>query len=931
MADELSSEWPYPGARWWRFDFHAHTPASRDTCWAASGPALSPEDWLLAYMRAGIDCVAVTDHNSGAWIDRLKDAYSAMRESHQSSPIDGFRDLTLFPGVEISVQGGFHLLAIFGLEATSSDIDTLLGQVDYQGTKGDSDDVTRKGAAQVVAAVREADGLPIPAHVDGPKGLLRSRDDQSRTTALDPNTLRQLFDERRILAMEIVDPQWQTPQIYQERHLSWTGVIGSDCHSFQGKNAPGSRYTWVKMAAPSLDGLRLALIDGKGISIRRSDEGEFEPFDLPAHFITRIEVEAARFMGNGATEALELSPFCNALVGGRGVGKSTVIQGLRLASRRQGEAERLGEQSDPCQQYRRFAQVVTGRRGEGALRKETEVRVELMREGVAHRLRWRQDGGGTAVEVLHPTAGWQSSPSQAVNSERFPIRILSQGQIAAMAGESRRVLLGFIDEAAGVQVLHENLDNAKRAFFALQARLRELRARLDKVPETQRRLDEVKRKLDAFTSSRHAEVLAGQDRAQRQRREIERSLELLARVPERVRELSSDLLLDDWQEGVFDDQAEADVLAWRSAADQALAELRHALEGAAANFSSVHQTLASDHRLEGWRKRAEAARSAYEALQESLRAQGVDDAQEFGALTQRRKVLEEEVLNLTRLHDEVERLQADSQAQLKRVVGERKAITGKRAGFLKWALQSNNFVKMEVIPFGYDAKAIEVELRDLLDINDERFEGDILQAEGGDASSWTGLAVRFADGDGNAIDSAKHELRNSSKGFSAKFRLHLERKYDANPELKDRVACWFPEDDLRIEYSRGDDDWARIEEASQGQRSAALLAFLLAFGEEPLVLDQPEDDLDNHLIYDLIVRQIRENKQRRQLIVVTHNPNVVVNGDAEMVHALDFTNGQCHVVQRGALQEPAVRDEICRVMEGGREAFARRWARLGRE
>jgi ABC-type bacteriocin/lantibiotic exporter with double-glycine peptidase domain len=98
-----------------------------------------------------------------------------------------------------------------------------------------------------------------------------------------------------------------------------------------------------------------------------------------------------------------------------------------------------------------------------------------------------------------------------------------------------------------------------------------------------------------------------------------------------------------------------------------------------------------------------------------------------------------------------------------------------------------------------------------------------------------------------------------------------------------------------------------------------------------MVLDQPEDDLDNHLIYDLIVQQIRENKLRRQLVIVTHNPNVVVNGDAEWVHVMEFGRGQCFVQQSGSLQESAVRQEVCRVMEGGHEAFARRWKRLGTE
>ncbi|MCY4050180.1 MAG: AAA family ATPase, partial [Gammaproteobacteria bacterium] len=147
------------------------------------------------------------------------------------------------------------------------------------------------------------------------------------------------------------------------------------------------------------------------------------------------------------------------------------------------------------------------------------------------------------------------------------------------------------------------------------------------------------------------------------------------------------------------------------------------------------------------------------------------------------------------------------------------------------------------------------------------------------------------------------------------------------------IKCWFPDDDLHIQFSRdgGGYGWTSITQGSQGQRSAALLAFLLAFGNEPLVLDQPEDDLDNQLIYDLIVRQIRENKLRRQLIIVTHNPNIVVNGDAEMVHALEFKSGQCRVVESGALQDTSVREEVCQIMEGGLEAFSRCWNRLGRE
>ena len=78
----------------------------------------------------------------------------------------GFRPLYLFPGVELSVNSGFQLLAIFGSESSTSDIDTLLGTVLYDGTKGDSNGVTRKAAVEVAEAVLSAGGIPIPAHTD---------------------------------------------------------------------------------------------------------------------------------------------------------------------------------------------------------------------------------------------------------------------------------------------------------------------------------------------------------------------------------------------------------------------------------------------------------------------------------------------------------------------------------------------------------------------------------------------------------------------------------------------------------------------------------------------------------------------------------------------------------------------------------------------
>jgi ABC-type Mn2+/Zn2+ transport system ATPase subunit len=163
-----------------------------------------------------------------------------------------------------------------------------------------------------------------------------------------------------------------------------------------------------------------------------------------------------------------------------------------------------------------------------------------------------------------------------------------------------------------------------------------------------------------------------------------------------------------------------------------------------------------------------------------------------------------------------------------------------------------------------------------------------------------------------------------------RFATHIGK---LQPEVIDRLDLWYPEDSLDVQYSRtGDGQHFRsIQEGSPGQKTAALLAFLLSYGEEPLILDQPEDDLDNHLIYDLIVTQLREVKCHRQVVVVTHNANIVVNGDAELVVALEAHGGETQKECEGSLQESLVRQTICTVMEGGSKAFEQRYRRIALE
>lgn len=940
-------DWPYPGARWWKFDFHTHTPASKDTPWhdlIGKQGELTPEQWLQRYMDAGIDCVAVTDHNSGAWVDTLKTAYENMRLANTPD----FRELHLFPGVEISVNGGFHLLVLFEKGKTTADIDSLLGKVDYAGTKGDSDGVTRKSPIEVIQAVIDDDGIPLPAHADDTKGLLRVQDHDPAKAAFDANTLRQVFACRDILAMEVVDRARPKPVVYTDLGISWSEVIGSDCHNFRNGNLPGSRYTWVKMATPSLEGLRLALMDGEGFSIRRSDDPQpFDPFALPENFIEAVEINDARFMGRGRPATLTFNPWFNALIGGRGTGKSTVVHLSRLALRREGEVRHLDEKSEPRMTFERFNRVARNRADEGGLQETTSTTLALMRDGVRHFLHWRQDRKGVAVEE-EGANGRQASASQSVTSERFPVRIFSQGQIAALADEGQQALLGVIDEAAGTSAQEAALDETRRKFLALRSQMRELDGQIQGRDALTVQLDDVKRKLQRFEEAHHAEILKGYQRSNRQRREVDRQFDTAGEMAQHIESLADTLQPEDLPEGMFDATKAEDgealvvVTALAGAVRATAATVRDSAQKLRAAVAAQRAELAKT----AWQVAVDKAASDYQALVDVLKEQGVTDPSEYGRLVQERQRLDSETKRLASLKEQRDKVAEQAQAQLKKVLEARRVVSRTRQDFLAQALAQNPFVRIGLLPYGRDPLVTERSLREVLGAPPDKYNDDIFLPADGDRPA-KGLVAELhrnlpedTPQATAALESRLQQMRErltracqGDGDFGAWLNKFLSAESGKRPELLDRVLTWFPEDALQVQYSRRGDgtDFQPITQASAGQRAAAMLAFLLAHGEEPLVLDQPEDDLDNHLIYDLVVRQIRENKLKRQIIVVTHNPNIVVNGDAEMLHALDFAAGQCRVAQSGSLQEKAMREEVCRVMEGGREAFERRYRRLGRE
>jgi predicted ATP-dependent endonuclease of OLD family len=121
-----------------------------------------------------------------------------------------------------------------------------------------------------------------------------------------------------------------------------------------------------------------------------------------------------------------------------------------------------------------------------------------------------------------------------------------------------------------------------------------------------------------------------------------------------------------------------------------------------------------------------------------------------------------------------------------------------------------------------------------------------------------------------------------------------------------------------------------ISQLSLGQQQSVLLGILmLSKSKKPLIIDQPEDNLDSEFIFKTIVRNLRKIKESRQVIIVTHNPNIAVLGDAELIIPLKSTSVKSHVLSSGSIDRKETREISCEILEGGKSAFKQRQSIYG--
>lgn len=911
----------FPGSRWWKCDFHTHSPGSGDF----KDKNSSADEWVRAALAAGLDTVALTEHNGPGWADEIQEAAKGT-------------NLVVFPGVEIAVNGSSHVLAILSPGTSAQAIASLLGDCQIPAERfGSCEAVSTLSFIQVAEKIEKHRGICVAAHADGPDGFLTRevaiKEDGSTSGS---ETLKGIVCSDQLRGVEVTGKEPRLAGYVdnsKEGYRRSDGPIalleGSDAHRL---SELGRRWTWIKMSTPDTEGLRLALMDGE-LSVRRGSGVASDLNACPEKFVEAIEVEQARYMGRGKPFRVDFNPWLNAVIGGHGTGKSSLIEFMRIAMRREQD---IGDRGD----LEKYRQTYTTRADPGLLTNNAVTRVFYRRDGGQFRIQWSPTGSVTAIEEWKSDGQWQAVPGEV--RDRFPVRLFSQKQIYRLA-EEPNALLAIIDETPDVDArsLRAQLDREEMEFLSLRAQTRAMEAELLEGPRLRGALDDVRRKLQVFETSIHRETLSRYQRVERQQGALNVWLGSFEETVQRAERFGNELAPEDLPPDTFPSDSDA---AAEQAVIQAVTEAIGELEKVRVDAQALAQRArAALQKLESaiatglWSEHRAGILGRYEQLKTDLAAVGAAEPSEYGRLVQEAQVLEASLRSLEARGRSAKDLGEQSSERLRRVEELRAQLTERRRQFLEKALADDEHVRVDVVPHG-DHRDAERRLRECIARTDQTFQ-DQIWSEDDERGALRDLYKKtppatVAGGFGAGLRALKKRLVDVARGtddlgLHGKFIGHLRK---LPPEALDRLRLILPEDGLNIAYRpRGSEDFRSIDQGSPGQKSAAILAFLLSHGSEPLILDQPEDDLDAQIISELIVAQLRRMKGRRQIVVVTHDSNVVVNGDAELIVPLVTRTGQTHVDGEGGLQEARVREAICRIMEGGRDALERRYRRIGRE
>src|SRR5579864_1466835 len=871
-----------------KLDLHLHTPASQ--CFADK--SVTTDQILQEALKRGLDGIAVTDHNSGAWVNAMKKAAG--------------KKLVVFPGVELtcaSGKEGIHIIALFDPSSGTAEVEILLGNLGLKPAEyGNIKTVVQKDPIDVARIVHDRGGLVVLAHADSTRGVLADMRGQQRinliqclyVNAAEGTDFRD--DGKKKTHKRVVDLLDGTDPEYK-RKLAVYQASDNPSGNNDGQHALagiGTRCAFFKLDQINLQGMRQCFADP---DVRIRQDFEFTEVVYPR--IRSIKVTGGFLEGQEAV----FHGGLNSIIGAKGTGKSLLIEFLRFGLNQPpgNEGIRADHEAKLASRLENYGYV------EITLSDET---------GQEFTIRRTYDPADD-----HPYTGDAYDIDQL-----FPVLFLSQNEIIKIA-ENEDEQIAFLDRFLDFRSYHDEIAEYESQLKAFDGQLAEgFRA----FPESRQvelsiatATKEIEHLDNALTNPAF-DTFAKHDAKDRAIREQGASLKTARETVERFAttasqittggvpsDLSNDPILKRLQD--LNKDAKAHVISVLAEISGVIARKEQAYEAEYAKWAPTYAAAKKQYDDE-----VKKGGGDYKNLAQK-RAKRVRDVELMQQKLASSKQKSDSIKDITASRSEILGKLRSTREKFSQARKERCALIESDAkGRLRVRIQESSNVeefRTRLMSLKRGSYLKDVEIDSICeDANSEEFIKAVLRyGVFGKGETLEALANK------TDIDSAR--MKSLAEFLCSEF------KYEQLLALEYKAL---PADRPEILYNVGQDHFEPLNRLSVGQKCTAMLIIALSDGTFPIVIDQPEDSLDIRSIWEDMCHKIRGNKERRQFIFTTHNSSLAVASDTDKFIIMEAEASRGQIVFSGSMDHQPISEEVLLYLEGGRDTYRAKYGKYQR-
>ncbi len=841
-----------------------------------------------ACIQNNIEVVGLADHGDADSTINLK---SVLEES----------GIAVFPGFEICSAEKIHMVCLFPSTITQQKLNQILGNIQGRPiSENNKTEPSKNPLLEIAKMVRETGGEWYAAHIEEDNGLLKANDGSRGFCNI-------WKDEKLVIAGQIkgsiADLNLKYRQIIKNQDPNYkrenkVSVIHAKDVDEAGILSEPTASCLIKMSEPTIEALHQAFLDGDSRICFNSD--------VPPKHHSRIEatsIVGSEFYGEEGLH-LHFNPNLNAIIGGRGTGKSTLLESIRYGL----DAAYHSEDAE--------------QRAKQILRKNLEGgKIILLIYSNRFEKKFIIERHYNQPPVVRNIDGHISN--QSIKDILPGLEIFGQNEIFEIANI----------KSYHLQLINRFLPEKSNLHLPIIKNLRENRQKLIQAYEKLDELETENRQLSRLEEQQKSLQQLGLDKKFKesdiynieQKRLLLRSEQDLINInliiesfSETVKEIDLHYLSDESTKDIINKKLFQNL---RSKWQNFKLELNAKVEELGLMLQAFRENIDKTNSV--WEQRHEKFLSEFEdlinKLPDSGGKKGSHIAKEYSLISQKIAAIKGIGKDLSiqkKLVDSFERDRKSYLAELDDILltqhqelakTVKKLNNKKLAGRLKIIVERNG-AKEKLNQFltglpGIGSKRISW-INDIENLTIRQLVADILKGEEflqKEYSITKGIAQALSEmGTGKLLELEEVTLED-------KVNIQLNVSADEFPRFLD------------------------IENLSSGQRCTAILHLLMIDNIDPLIVDQPEDNLDNAFIANNIVEELRKQKEQRQFIFSTHNANIPVFGDAEWIGVMEIEDAVAMMQEEsmGSIDKETLKPKVEEILEGGKHAFEIRRLKYG--